>query len=132
MKNLSVALFFILSTDVYAAELNLACVLENPKSDSGMDIRTVFIGESEKLVTLRTSSQPKAKKIRVSRYAVVVEIIPEEEDTKYEYYTLMSRQFELLETDANQYSFTNLVTGQSGDCSLNQEVFPNPAMSGSN
>jgi hypothetical protein len=117
-KSILVTVFAILfvTTSAFAGELNLACIYSDSSEASGFATREVIVGESENPIALKRSSKKRAKKIKVSKYAVVIKIIPGEGNNP-------ARE---------EYQFSNLVQGYVAICSINHEAHANPALSGGN
>ena len=74
----------------------------------------------------------KGAKMKMRKYAVVIELIGSPEGATEEWYVLQDGEFTLKSLGGGEYEFADSRSGLSGICGPNGTVHANPAMSGSN
>src|SRR5687767_12124666 len=89
------------------SERKLDCIsFETPTGEG--EVRSVLIGDYSKPRTLLESSAKNARKVRLKRFAVVSQIIPDSgrRGATYEWEVLRPREYSLVDLAENDYSFT--------------------------
>ena len=118
----------------HAEDLNLACARE---TRSGLDVKTVLIGDDSAAHALQRSSND-ATPLRLKNYAVVITIVTHGSDPSTEEWEVLdSKQFKLTEQTGNadeerSWNFLIKKSRKSYICSSNHQVHANPALTRNN
>lgn len=127
---------FLVSTQAFSKELSLACVNADASANDSKVYEVIYAEDTE-VVALRVSDRD-ASTVKLAHYAVVSVSDPTAEDYEagkpQSWYVLKPEKFKLEATDDSEknFEFTQKKPKLKLVCSVNEQVFSNPARTISN